>query len=77
MAEKPQQVRDRAHAQFKKAAQPVEGRGAGAEYRAETLAVREKTARLRSLRLAKEAADSETAAAEATHRDKAATRKRR
>jgi len=65
MADTSKQVRDRAEAQFKKTAQAAEGRAAAAEHRTEALAVREKTARLRRLRLAKEAADTHAAAAEA------------
>ena len=64
MAEKSKQ-HERAEAQFKKTARAAEGRTAAAEYRTDVLAVREKTARLRELRLAKEAADTEAAAAEA------------
>jgi hypothetical protein len=66
MADTSKQVRDRAEAQFKKTEQAAEGRAAAAgEHRPEALAVREKTARLRRLRLAKEAADTQAAAAEA------------
>jgi hypothetical protein len=61
MVEKSDKTRDRAEAQFKKVTQAT----AAAEYRTDVLAMREKTARLRRLRLAKEAADSEAAAAEA------------
>jgi len=65
MADTSKQVRDRAEAQFKKTEQAAEGRAAAAEYGTEALAVREKTARLRRLRLAKEAVDTQAAAAEA------------
>jgi hypothetical protein len=51
------QVQARAEAAFKKKElQQVEGRKAWADYEAERSAVREKTARLRALRLARDAA---------------------
>jgi hypothetical protein len=49
--------RARAEAQFKKTQKQTEGGGAKAAYVTEADAVRAKTARLRELRLAKEAAD--------------------
>ena len=49
--------RTQAEAQFKKTQKQQEGAAAMAAYVAETDAVRAKTARLRELRLAKEAAD--------------------
>jgi hypothetical protein len=49
--------RARAEAQFKKTQKQTEGGGAKAAHVAEADAVRAKTARLRELRLAKEAAD--------------------
>jgi hypothetical protein len=49
--------RTRAEAQFKKTQKQQEGAAAMASYVAEANAVRAKTARLRELRLAKEAAD--------------------
>jgi len=50
-------VHDRAEAAFKKKEQQlVEGRKAMADYEAERSAVRQKTARLRALRLARDAA---------------------
>jgi hypothetical protein len=53
-----QQAHDRAEAAFKKKeTQLREGRKAMAEYNANCIAVREKTARLRALRLARDAAD--------------------
>ncbi len=55
---KPNSERTRAQAEAtfkKKERQAAEGRKAMAEYEAQALAVREKTARLRALRLAKEA----------------------
>jgi len=61
-----QQARDRAEAAFKKKEKQLrEGKKAMAEYDAKGLAVREKTERLRALRLAREAADTpETATAD-------------
>jgi hypothetical protein len=46
-----------AEASFKKEERAKDGRNAMAAYEAESCAVREKTTRLRALRLAKEAAD--------------------
>jgi hypothetical protein len=50
---------DRAEASFKKDQRAREGAKAMAEYEAAGIAMREKTARLRALRLRKEAADAE------------------
>jgi len=47
----------RTEALFKKEQQVREGQQAMAEYRAELQAIRDKTARLRALRLARDAAD--------------------
>ena len=47
----------RAQASFKKEERAKEGKKGAADYEAEGRAVREKTARLRALRLAKEAAE--------------------
>jgi hypothetical protein len=55
-------ARDRAEAEFKKAAAV---QSAVSQYRAEGLAVLEKTQRLRALRLAKEAEEADSAATEA------------
>jgi hypothetical protein len=64
-SEKDGEARERAEAQFQKKAQAVrEGNMARAEYAAVSHAVDEKTARLKSLRRAKEASDAEGAAAE-------------
>lgn len=76
-AARSKQVHDRAEAQFKKAAQAKEGRAAALGYQLDALAVREKTARLRRLRLAKEAADTEAGAAAAPASKSIAARKRR
>jgi hypothetical protein len=51
--------RARAEAAFKKLQRAQDGEKAKTEYEAESQSVREKTARLRTLRLAKEAIDSE------------------
>jgi len=61
-------ARSRAEATFKKEERAKEGAKAMSEYLANGQAIREKTARLKALRLAKEAADRERA-------DKAATGK--
>jgi hypothetical protein len=50
-------AREKAEASFKKEQRAKDGIKAMADYEAEGRAVREKTARLRALRLAKEAAD--------------------
>jgi hypothetical protein len=51
------QTHDRAEATFKKEQRAQDGAKAMAEYEAAGVATREKTARLKALRLAKEAAD--------------------
>jgi multidrug efflux pump subunit AcrA (membrane-fusion protein) len=53
--------RERAEALFKKEEQMREGEKAMAEYKAAQQAIREKTARLRALRLARDAAKQEQA----------------
>ena len=53
-------ARARAEAAFRKEQQALDGAKARLEYDAESRATQEKTARLRALRLAKEAADKET-----------------
>jgi hypothetical protein len=53
----------RANTQFVRAQQAEDGRKAMAEYEAKASATREKTERLRALRLAKEAADAKAAPA--------------
>ena len=52
--------KEAANAQFKKAQRAQEGAQGRAQYETDARAVREKTTRLRSLRLAKEAAEIET-----------------
>ena len=52
-----QRKTDAANIQFKKAQRAEEGKKAMAEYEAEAIAVRAKTARLRALRLARDAAE--------------------
>ena len=59
MANNSKTTLDRAEASFKKDQRAREGAKAMAEYEAAGLAMREKTARLRALRLRKEAADAE------------------
>ncbi|HEY6994168.1 MAG TPA: hypothetical protein VH397_10695 [Xanthobacteraceae bacterium] len=59
MANNPKNALDRAEASFKKDQRAREGAKAMAEYEAAGVAMREKTARLRALRLRKEAADAE------------------
>jgi hypothetical protein len=54
----PDPARARAEALFKKEEQRREGEQAMAEYQAERLATLEKTARLRALRLARDAKDA-------------------
>ena len=48
-------LKKRADARFRQEARALDGRKAMTEYEAQVLAIREKTARLRVLRLAKEA----------------------
>ena len=55
------EARARAEANFRKEARAKEGATAMEEYRANSRMVREKTERLRALRLAKEAAEKERA----------------
>ena len=59
MANNPKAAHDRTDASFKKEQRAREGVKAMAEYEAARAAVRAKTARLRALRLAKEAAELE------------------
>lgn len=54
---RPDEARARAEANFKKEERARDGAKAMMEYQANNRLVREKTARLRALRLAKEAAD--------------------
>jgi hypothetical protein len=66
-----------AEAEFKKQARAQDGRTAASEYGAELLALRTKTERLRTLRLAKEAADAAAEAPSAAEAKPAAATKRR
>ena len=50
-----EQARERAERSFKREERALDGRSAMAEYESEARATREKTARLKALRLAKEA----------------------
>jgi hypothetical protein len=62
LSKNPKEMQERAEASFKrKEVQAREATKAMADYQAATAATREKTARLRKLRLAKEAADRELA----------------
>ena len=54
-------VRSRAEASFRKEERAKDGAKAMSEYQANSRALRDKTARLKALRLAKEAADKELA----------------
>jgi hypothetical protein len=64
--------RDQAEARFKKAQKATQdAKEARAHYESEAQAVREKTARLKALRLAKEAADLETRVDETPRASKA------
>jgi hypothetical protein len=68
------QAQERAESNFKKKErQAAEGAIAIAEYEAQGRAIRERTARLRALRLAKEAAEG---AAEATKKPRAIARRK-
>ena len=61
MTQNPKGTRDQAEVQFQKAQRKQDGENALSEYEAAGRAEREKTARLRALRLAKEAADKNEA----------------
>ena len=61
MATEPNEARARAEASFRKEERAEEGAKAMMEYRANSRMIREKTERLKALRLAKEATDKEQA----------------
>ena len=61
MATESNEVRARAEASFRKEERAKEGAKAMMEYQANSRMVREKTGRLKALRLAKEAADKKQA----------------
>ena len=63
MATKPNEARARAEASFRKEERAKEGAKAMMEYQANSRMIREKTERLKALRLAREATDKERAAA--------------
>jgi len=67
----PDTARARAQAAFRKEEQAREGAKAWLEYEAETRATQEKTARLRALRLAKEAKDKDAADKDASKKPRA------
>jgi hypothetical protein len=77
VANTPKEAQARAEASFKrKEHQARDGRLATAEYEAAGQAMREKTARLKKLREAKEAADREAAARKAAERSPAKGKKK-
>ena len=61
LAIKPNEARARAEASFRKEERAKEGAKAMTEYQANSRKIREKTERLKALRLAKEAADKKQA----------------
>ena len=61
MATKPNEARARAEASFRKEERAKDGAKAMMEYQANSRMIREKTERLKALRLAKEAADKKQA----------------
>ena len=61
MATKPNEARARAEASFRKEERAKESAKAMMEYQANSRMIREKTERLKTLRLAREAADKERA----------------
>ena len=61
MATKPDEACARAEASFRKEERAKEGAKAMTEYQANSRMIREKTERLKALRLAREAADKERA----------------
>jgi hypothetical protein len=67
--------KQQANAQFRKAQQAADGKKAMAEYEAEAAALRSRTAKLRELRLARDAAAASAAPAAAPPVKKAAKKK--
>jgi len=61
LATEPNEARTRAEASFRKEERAKDGAKAMMEYQANSRMIREKTERLKALRLAKEAADKERA----------------
>jgi hypothetical protein len=70
LAKNSKDVMDRAEASFKKEERAREGAKAMRDYEAESRAVHEKTARLKALRLAKEAAEGEAPPKKASRQSK-------
>ena len=70
MSKNSKDVMDRAEASFKKEERAREGAKAMRDYEAEGRAVHEKTARLKALRLAKEAAEKEAEPKKASRQSK-------
>lgn len=66
---------DTANAQFKKAQREQDGKKAMAEYEADGIAMRAKTAKLRALRLARDAEQAATEAANPAPKKKSAVKK--
>ena len=71
MSKNSKDTADRAESSFRKEERAREGAKAMREYEAEGRAVREKTARLRSLRLAKEASEREAQSKKGSRKSKA------
>jgi hypothetical protein len=72
LSKNPKDVMERAEASFKKEERAREGAKAMRDYEAESRAVHEKTARLKALRLAKEAADQKPVGKKASRQSKTA-----
>jgi len=66
---------DTANAQFKKAQREQDGKKAMAEYEADGIAMRAKTAKLKALRLARDAEQAATEASNPAPKKKAAVKK--
>jgi hypothetical protein len=70
LSKNPKDVMERAEASFKKEERARDGAKAMRDYEAESRAVHEKTARLKALRLAKEAADQKPIGKKAARQSK-------
>ena len=70
LSKNPKDVMERAEASFKQEERAREGAKAMRDYEAESRAVHEKTARLKALRLAKEAADQKSVGKKASRQSK-------
>jgi hypothetical protein len=69
--------KDEANVQFKKVQRAEDGKRAMSEYESATAAVRTKTARLKALRLARDAADAAAAAAQPASAKKKPAKKKK